>query len=130
MSREIKFRAWDGRRGKMIFGAADGNDSPSWVFTMYSAYSNMPELDITLEQSTGLKDKNGKEIYEGDIMNEDDFTFTIIWSEYTAKGDLDTDVYIVGFVRKWNDGEISPLGYYNGLQGEVIGNIHETKGNN
>lgn len=68
--REIKFRAWykagNRNKGKMIY---EGNlnfvtyDQRTEMFRM--AYINGYEL----MQYTGLKDKNGKEIYEGDIVN-------------------------------------------------------------
>jgi len=53
--REIKFRAWDGREifQAMLTVAPDGIINPT---------------SIDLMQYTGLKDKNGKEIYEGDII--------------------------------------------------------------
>jgi uncharacterized phage protein (TIGR01671 family) len=64
MNREIKFRAWDGKEmrydGLMV--RIDGA----------GVASNKPEA-YELMQSTGLKDKNGKEIYEGDILEDNNY---------------------------------------------------------
>jgi hypothetical protein len=65
--REIKFRAWDKQRncfigqadfGSMVF-PVDGGNKTTKLNTSDS---------LELMQYTGLKDKNGKEIYEGDIV--------------------------------------------------------------
>jgi uncharacterized phage protein (TIGR01671 family) len=57
MTREIKFRDWDPETKEMQYFNLDQYDR-----TVHDAYGN-------IMQFTGLLDKNGKEIYEGDIVN-------------------------------------------------------------
>ena len=64
--REIKFRAWDGERLRKVntIGWVDGGVD----FVTTPRYSG-PAEDFRLMQYTGLKDKNGVDIYEGDVID-------------------------------------------------------------
>ena len=114
--REIKFRAWDGNQMSEEFMLSLEGEvlSPeTFPFTV--------RKDVVLMQYTGLKDKNGKEIYEGDIVNGDHWS---IESETPC-------------VIKFTDGKFEACmpdsniaAYYAECRSpeewEVIGNLYET----
>lgn len=98
--REIKFRAWDGE--KMVFTdyviAIDGT-------------RNRGNRYLELMQYTGLKDKNGKEIYEGDIIAGG---WVVTWHNGGLRMHL----------PKIFEGTIY-LDFSTSMECEVIGNIYE-----
>lgn len=79
--RQIKFRAWHEDKGMI-------DDPPTVLVESASLNSNLEtyeELDYVLMQYTGIKDKNGVEIYEGDIIAYDERD-NIAKVEYIAAG--------------------------------------------
>ena len=64
--REIKFKAWNKKEEKMLNRFEITQDGCIGYTDMFQTYHPLPEA--VLIQYTGLKDKNKKEIYEGDIV--------------------------------------------------------------
>ena len=107
--RELKFRGW-ANSGFVYFDMREDND-----FTFHEFCSSC-EAD-NIEQYTGLKDKNGKEIYEGDIV-----TLNGEWEEI-EHGDCSIVTFENGCFRVGNGYENEAGSYLSDWR--IIGNIHE-----
>lgn len=113
--REIKFRAWDINKKEMF--DPEYLDSEGGIYYQEANDECNPFLkegDFDLMQYTGLKDKNGKEIYEGDIYTHGDknIKYKVIFNNGSFVGNQIANKSLAG------------LGYWIDVI-EIIGNVHE-----
>lgn len=122
MSREIKFRVWDKVWKEMSYidlcDLAEGDDY--WYDGETSVWEVMNDATseqrrYAIQQYTGLKDKKGKEVYEGDIV-----------SYIFGKPNGDS-VEVYSETVEFNYGQLLHLTYADYV--EVIGNIYESEVN-
>jgi len=106
--REIKFRAWD-KETNLMSWPFTLHETPTWELSG-GGYTITDEdfKESPIMQYTGLKDKNGVEIYEGDVVKA--------WYDEGDSVDIQNCLITI-------DPREPTRGYWN--ECEVIGNIHQ-----
>lgn len=127
-----KFRAWDKETETMI-EVSSINFEEHLILGGYWEFGQTESIkfdEIELMQSTGLKDKNGQEIFEGDIITTDAYACIICFGEYTYFEDEDTQTTAIGFYLSFlnvTPATYAPFDKYYWDNCEVIGNIYENE---
>ena len=120
MSREIKFRVWDKLAERFI--RCDEGYQGHYVLSLKGEFHNLQNGsggdECIVQQWTGLKDKNGVEIYEGDIVKATS-------DQYENENFVGKVIFDEGCFLTWiNKNDIRGIWGEDDI--EVIGNIFET----
>lgn len=132
MSREIKFRAWMSSEKRMIMW-----DEMVCDYELQYIFLNQLSDVSPVMQFTGLRDRNGKEIYEGDVVKYSEHEGYSLKSFTAEVRFVESEAYF-GYVKieedpnDWPDPFLHPFNEHDELHSDflpyvtVIGNIHET----
>lgn len=115
--REIKFRAWDKKEKIILFSGVleEYNTLVFWRQGDLPEHYGFFDKDLIVMQYTGLKDKNGKEIYEGDIVFNGNKNYTVEFGQYYSDGYYEHH----GWTIDDNFDSFQPERY------EIMGNIYQ-----
>jgi uncharacterized phage protein (TIGR01671 family) len=118
---EIKFKVWDNQSKHWVYFHNDDDLTEPVLLTennfVIEPYNNYHKADYVYCMFTGLQDKNGKDIYEGDVIKielNNNAKYQVIWRNEFAD-------FFLSNIK-------SSIGTYFHSDGdclEIIGNIHE-----
>ena len=118
-----KFRAWDTTNKEMFKDTFSITESGQVVVVEQESVASSPDYvfvdNLVIMQSTGLKDKNGKEIFEGDILDYNGRKALVRWH-----GSYASFIYRFADELQKRNSEWKPL-YLAYMKCEIIGNIYK-----
>ena len=116
--RNIKFRVWDTLAKRYIYpdSRGQGHYSMSLNGVFYNLQNGSGGDEYIVEQYTGLKDKNGKDICEGDILSDD--KVHVLCEDYSMKS-----LYVVDYA----DGTYKNPFLYQSLNGSKFFKLDRAK---
>lgn len=129
--RDRKFRAWDENAKKYHYFDGIFNDRPFIERSSFPQYESSPEYQpLIIEDFTGLTDKNGNEIYEGDILSSNHYPYMDSGKQnYVAIVEWIFAGWqtVLHCVNKQKRGISEGINEYieDGAEYTIIGNIHE-----
>lgn len=118
-----KFRVWDRLTGKMFpVGIIDYSIQSVYIEEPNGLYGERDFDEVELMQSTGLRDKNGREIYEGDVVRYEccfeSYVEEVIYDDKHCNfGTIDKDEKTFSFDALISDFDVDCF--------EVVGNKYE-----
>lgn len=121
----LMFRVWDEHKKSYRDDYDIQKDGQVTLRNMFNGFDITKHPDsFTIEQCTGIRDKNGKLVFLGDVLSENGKLLEVCWSPSIASYMLDDYMYNeageyegYGNLYTIHDTEIAEM--------EVIGNIHE-----
>lgn len=122
--KELKFRVWDKEREAFlnnVFIDSEGKlyqFSKGTIFGIVITYLDSENKNIS--KFTGLHDKNGKEIFEGDIIKIKDETYRITWNGCFSSFDMTN----IDKAKQYKDLYILNKDYE---KSEIVGNIYQNR---
>lgn len=112
--RQYKFRVWDDRKKEWIHGPGEEVNLFGEMILFGEFMNGIDILDLNfciVCQYTGIKDKNGREIYENDILDNKGFKGVVSFI---------AGMYVIDYPDQTDSG---PIGFLQTLDLEVLGNI-------
>lgn len=141
MNDRFKFRVWDNENNEYLdeaYPSSIYSDGSLYAFEeKYDANSNemvaleIPNNRLIVEQCTGLRDKNGRLIYEGDIVSFQSrglfFEGTVVWTQEEVFSEINLGRFHIKLLE-YQGCEYDFMDYSRDRDSlEVVGTIHEVE---